>query len=67
MPQQLILNVPAMTCGHCQAAITRELATLPGVEQVDVDLVSKLVTVRGHELDRDAVVGAIDEAGFDVA
>ena len=65
--QQLTLNVPGMTCGHCEAAITRELATLPEVEQVEVDLASKLVTVRGRELDRDAVVGAIDEAGFDVA
>jgi len=67
MSQQLTLNVPGMTCGHCESAITRELATLPGVDQVEVDLASKVVTVSGRELDRDAVVGAIDEAGFDVA
>ena len=34
---------------------------------VDVDLQTKLVTVTGTALDRDAIVAAIDEAGFDVA
>ena len=38
----------------------------PGVAGVDVDLDSKLVTVRGEALDRDAIVAAIDEAGYDV-
>jgi DNA-binding FrmR family transcriptional regulator len=32
---------------------------------IDVDLDSKLVTVRGEALDRDRIVAAIDEAGYD--
>ena len=67
MSHTLTLSVPGMTCGHCEAAVKREVGELPGVEHVDVDLERKLVTVRGPELDRDAVVGAIDEAGYDVA
>lgn len=67
MSDTLTLSVPGMTCGHCEAAVKREVGGLANVEQVDVDLETKLVTVRGSELDRDAVVGAIDEAGFDVA
>jgi len=56
-----------MTCGHCEAAIQKEVSAVVGVSSVVVDLETKLVTVFGSGLDREAVVAAIDEAGFDVA
>ena len=65
--QTLTLSVPGMTCGHCEAAVKREVGALDGVDDVTVDLDSKDVVVVGRELDRDAIVAAIDEAGFDVA
>ena len=65
--ETLILSVPGMTCGHCEAAVTGEVSSVPGVSSVVVDLDAKLVTVTGSALDRDALVAAIDEAGFDVA
>ena len=40
---------------------------LPGITTVDVDLDTKVVTVTGDSVDRDAVVAAIDEAGYEVA
>jgi copper chaperone len=64
--QQLVLTVPGMTCGHCEAAVKREVGSVAGVAGVDVDLDSKLVTVRGEALDRDQILAAIDEAGYDV-
>ena len=64
--QQLVLTVPGMTCGHCEAAVKRGVGSVAGVAGVDVDLDSKLVTVRGEALDRDEIVAAIDEAGYDV-
>lgn len=63
----LTLSVPGMTCGHCEAAVTKELTSVAGVTAVAVDLDTKLVTVTGAGLDRDAIVAAIDDAGFDVA
>jgi copper chaperone len=60
-----IYSVPGMHCGHCKAAVTRELEAVAGVKAVDVDLETKLVTVRGDELDDAALVAAIDEAGYD--
>ena len=65
--QELVFTVPGMSCGHCEAAVTREVGAVAGVAAVDVDLDSKLVTVRGEGLDRDEIVAAIDEAGYDVA
>ena len=67
MSNTLTLSVPGMTCGHCEAAVKQEVGGVPGVSGVDVDLDTKYVVVTGTELDRDAVVAAIDEAGFDVA
>ena len=64
---QLEFSVPGMSCAHCEAAIKHEVGSLPGVSGIDVDLDSKVVTVRGEALDRDDIVAAIDEAGYDVA
>jgi len=57
--------VAGMTCSHCQAAVTGEVTRVAGVNTVDVDLETKLVQIHGSEVDRAAVVAAIDEAGYD--
>jgi len=64
--EEMVFTVPGMSCGHCEAAIKREVGAVIGVTLIDVDLDSKLVTVRGEALDRDVIVAAIDEAGYDV-
>ncbi len=64
---ELIFTVPGMTCGHCEAAVKSEVGNVAGVAGVVVDLDTKLVTVTGRELDREALVAAIDEAGYEVA
>ena len=63
----LTFRVPAMSCAHCEAAITSEVGTVAGVDHVAVDLDTKLVTVSGAGVDPAAVVAAIDEAGYEVA
>jgi len=60
-------SVPGISCGHCRAAITAEVTKVAGVAAVDVDLVSKVVTVTGAGVADAAVRDAIDEAGYDVA
>jgi copper chaperone len=61
------LPVTGMTCGHCAGAVTSELQQLPGVTDVQVELVAdgtSTVTVTSDEpLDENAVAGALDEAG----
>lgn len=60
-------TVPGMHCGNCERAVKTELAAVPGVQFVAVDLDDKLVTVEGEELDDGALRAAIDEAGYEVA
>ena len=62
----LTFNVPGMSCGHCENAVKTEVGKVKGVANVAVDLGTKVVTVSGDGLDHDAIVAAIDEAGFEV-
>jgi copper chaperone len=65
--ETVTLNVPGMTCGHCESAVRGELTKVAGVADVQVDLASKNVRIVGTRLERDVLVAAIDEAGFEVA
>ena len=61
-------SVTGMTCDHCVGAVRTEVANLPGVAQVDVDLASGRVTVTSDEpLDKAAVRAAVAEAGYQVS
>lgn len=63
----VIYDVDGMTCGHCVNAVTGEIAKLPGVTDVAVDLDHGQVTVTSTQpLDHDAVQAAIDEAGYEL-
>jgi copper chaperone len=63
--ETLTYRVAGMTCDHCKAAVSGEVAKVTGVQTVDVELDTKLVRVSGNGVDHDAVVAAIDEAGYD--
>ena len=67
MTNTLTYSVPGMSCGHCRTAVTEEVSAVPGVAAVDVDLDTKLVTVRGDALDDAALRAAIVEAGYEAA
>ncbi len=41
-----VLNVPDISCEHCQRAITGALSPVEGVQSVDVDIPAKKVTVQ---------------------
>ena len=60
--------VRGMTCGHCVAAVSGEIAKLPTVRAVDVDLDTGAVAVTSDEpLSLESVRGAVDEAGYELA
>lgn len=58
-------TIKGMNCPHCQAAVTKSIAGVPGVCQVDVNLSTGKAVVEG-EHDSDALVTAVRNAGFDV-
>lgn len=61
---ETIFKVEAMSCGHCEARVNKEIAEL-GATSV-VDLATKEVTVTHDATITDAaIIQAIDAAGFD--
>ncbi len=60
------LNVEGMTCGHCVMRVTKALEGMDGVKKAKVDLAKKeaLVTLEGDDVQPDALVKAVEEAGF---
>jgi len=59
-------QVPGVSCQHCINAITSEVTAIPGVQQVQVALDSKVVTVaHAEQVSADQIVAAIVEAGYD--
>ena len=59
-------RVNGMSCGHCEAAVKDEVGRLPGVERVDVSAdTGRLVVTSSVPLDAAAVLGAVDEAGYE--
>jgi copper chaperone CopZ len=62
-----IFPVTGLTCGHCVGAVTSELSTLPGVTDVQIDLVgggtSTLSVTADTALTDSEVAAVLDEAG----
>lgn len=61
------IMVEGMTCGHCEKAVKEALGELDGVNNVEVDLTTGKVVVKGEELEDSKLREAIDEAGYEVA
>jgi copper chaperone CopZ len=58
-------QVTGMTCGHCEASVRSEVTKIAGVQDVQVSAASGLLTVTSAgELADDAVLAAVDEAGY---
>lgn len=58
-------TVTGMTCSHCENAVRGEVQKIAGVEQVEVSSAAgTLVITSTSPLDDDAVLAAVDEAGY---
>ncbi len=58
-------QVTGMTCGHCEMSIREELSNVPGVQDIQVSAqTGKLVVTSVGPVDDDAVLSAVDEAGY---
>ena len=61
------IKVKGMSCGHCAAAVTRALQSLPGVSEVQVDLAGGRVTYQSAApLPPEEVARVIKTAGYEV-
>ncbi len=57
------INIEGMSCGHCIAAVRRELESIP-VEVKEIAIGHATVEYDPEVVDRARLVQAIDEAGY---
>lgn len=60
------ITVEGMTCGHCEQTVEEALEDVDGVTSATADREAESVTVEG-DADTDALVSAVDEAGYDAS
>jgi len=62
------IMVEGMTCNHCKMAVEGALNKLSGVQQAEVDLAGKKVTVsyNDSEVSFEQMKEAIEKQGYDV-
>jgi copper chaperone len=66
--EQSVIVVTGMTCDHCANAVRNEIARIPGVSQVDVDVASGQVKIAGQPRpDLVALREAVETAGYELA
>jgi copper chaperone len=62
------ISVSGMTCGHCVSAVSEELESLAGVEEVDVELnaggISTVTITSSNDLSPSEIGEAVAEAGY---
>ena len=58
-------QVTGMTCGHCEMSIREEVSAVSGVHGIAVSAqTGKLVVTFNDKVDDEAVLAAVDEAGY---
>ena len=60
------LPVGDVTCGGCAGRVSKALLAVPGVTTAVVNDDRTMVAVEGAALERTALVGAIESAGYQV-
>lgn len=67
MSETATYTVPKIHCGHCAMSIKEEVSEVAGIETVEVDIDTKVVTIRGRNLFDPDLRAAIAEAGYEAA
>lgn len=65
-PMATTYKIKGMNCAHCQAAVQKAIAALPGVDAVEVNLTASTAVVEGTA-SPDDVAQAVRMAGYDIA
>lgn len=60
-------DITGMTCSACTAAVERSVKKIPGVENVNVSLLTNSMNLDLGETDPSVVIKAIEEAGYKAA
>lgn len=57
-------KVEGMTCSHCEAAVTRTLLKLEGIDEVIADKEKSEVRIAGEKIDEQEIEQTINSIGY---
>jgi copper chaperone len=57
------LSVPDMSCGHCEATVTKAIRSVDETAKVDVDLTSRAVAIESTA-DMLRIISALEAEGY---
>ncbi len=58
------VKVSGMTCNHCKANVQSNLSTIPGIENIDIDLATGTVTMKGEDINLGEVKSKVEGIGY---
>lgn len=61
---RIVIDVEGMTCASCVGRVERALQAVPGVKTAAVNLATERAEIIGPDLDRSALVKAIEDAAM---
>ena len=61
------LSVQNVKCGGCASRIRQGLAEVDGVESVEVDVATGVVTITGDAYSKDTIVNELSKLGYPVS
>ncbi len=64
--ETIILNIDGMMCKHCQTHVLNALKGVSGVSEVIVSLENKNATITGANLNKELLIQAVIDAGYEV-
>jgi copper chaperone CopZ len=62
--EQLDIQASKIKCGGCVSAIENGLNDFAGISEVNVDVESNIVSIKGNGLDEDAIENKLAELGY---
>lgn len=62
--EQFDIQSSKIKCGGCVSAIEKGLKDVAGINEVNVDIESNVVTVNGTGLDKEAIENKLAELGY---
>ena len=60
------MDIIGMNCQHCSAAVTNAIKDVTNVTGVEVKLEENRAYIAGSQADKNAIIEAVRDAGFDV-
>jgi Cu+-exporting ATPase len=58
------IDISGMTCASCVARVEKAIKTVPGVRDASVNLATERAAVQGEGLDLQAILAAVEQAGY---